>query len=159
MSPDPCCEYRDRFLFEKAFPCLFPGGTGGFGSIKDSSLKLTDWLAKTMLYKDGRFGKDKMWAFCALNFFARQANQTSGGFFVDSFFKQGPQTLEELQKQVEDGNLSWLNSISYFSHRVTGSSAFWRTRRNEVFHWINYHLEKKHGPPSFFITLSCAEYH
>ena len=92
VSPDPCCEYRDKFLFEKAFPCLFPGGSGGFGSIKDSSLKLTNWLAKTMLYKDGRSGKDKMWAFCALNFFARQANQTSGGFFVDSFFKQGPAT-------------------------------------------------------------------
>jgi hypothetical protein len=159
VSPEPVCEYRERFLFEKAFPCLFPGGTGGFGSIRDPAPKLADWMAKTMLYKDGRFGKDKMWAFCALNFFARHANQNSGGFFVDTFFKQGPQTLEALQEQVADGNLSWLSSICYFSHRVTGSSAYWRARRNEVFSWINYHLEQKHGPPSFFITLSCAEYH
>jgi hypothetical protein len=159
VSPDPVCEYRERYLFEKAFPWLFPGGTGGFGSFKEPAPSLADWLAKTMLYKDGRFGKDKMWAFCALNYFARQSNQISGGFFVDTFFKQGPQTLDALQEQVADGNFSWLGSISYFSHRVTGSSAYWRARRNEVFAWINYHLEQNHGPPSFFITLSCAEYH
>ena len=25
--------------------------------------------------------------------------------------------------------------------------------------WISHHVEQNHGPPSFFITLSCAEYH
>ena len=43
--------------------------------------------------------------------------------------------------------------------KVTGSAAYWRARRNEVHAWISYHLEQNHGPPSFFITLSCAEYH
>ena len=52
-----------------------------------------------------------------------------------------------------------MSSIAYYSYRVTGSSAYWRARRNEVFTWINYHLENHHGPPTFFITLSCAEYH
>lgn len=159
VSCDPICEYTERFLFEKAFPCLFPGGTGGYGSIKEPKPKLNEWMMKTMLYKDGRFATDKMWAFCALNFAARHTNQTSGGFFVDTFFKQGPQTLDVLKEKLAEGDLSWLHSISYFSHRVTGSSAYWRARRSDVFSWINYHLEQKHGPPSFFITLSCAEYH
>jgi len=159
VSPDPICEYTERHLFEKAFPWLFPGGTGGYESIKEPKPNLADWMEKTILYNDGRFAKDKMWAFCAVNFFARHTNQTSGGFFVETFFKQGPKTLEDLQDQLAEGNMSWLNSISYFSHRVTGSTAYWRARRNEVFSWINYHLEQGHGPPSFFITLSCAEYH
>ena len=28
----------------------------------------------------------------------------------------------------------------------------------ELNSWINYHLEHKNGPPTLFITLSCAEY-
>ena len=159
VSPEPICEYTERSLFERAFPCLFPGGIGGYSHQSNSKLSLADWIEKTMLYKDCRFARDKMWAFCALNYLARHINQSSGGFFVQSFFKNGPQSLSELQKQLNDGNYSWLNSIAYFSFRVTGSSAYWRTRRSEVFAWINYHLEQKHGPPSFFITLSCAEYH
>jgi hypothetical protein len=27
-----------------------------------------------------------------------------------------------------------------------------------VYTWINHHIEAGHGPPTFFITLSCAEY-
>ena len=27
-----------------------------------------------------------------------------------------------------------------------------------MYAWINHHIEAKHGPPNFFITLSCAEY-
>jgi hypothetical protein len=159
VSPDPVSEYTEQYLFEKAFPWLFPGGCGGYDSMKNPKPTLAEWMRKTILYEDGRFSRDKMWSFCALNYFARQSNQKSGSFFVQSFFKQGPKTLEELQDQVSSGNMSWINSISYFSSRVTGSSSYWRARRNEVFSWINYHLEQKHGPPSFFITLSCAEYH
>jgi hypothetical protein len=159
VSPEPICEWTERKIFEKAFPWLFPGGVGGFGKSLIIKQNLADWMAKTLLYEDCRFARDKMWAFCALNYLARHTNQNSGGFFVESFFKQGPKTLEELQEQVSSGNLSWLNSISYFSMRVTGSAAYWRARKNEVFAWINHHLEEKHGPPSFFITLSCAEYH
>ena len=159
VSPHPVCEYSEPYLFEKAFPWLFPGGTGGYSSTLGSKPSLAEWMQKTLLYKDGRFSKDKMWAFCALNFLTRHMNQSSGGFFVDTFFKNGPKTLEELQEQISQGHKSWLNSISYYSFRVTGSSAYWRSRRTEVFAWINHHLERNHGPPSFFITLSCAEYH
>ena len=66
--------------------------------------------------------------------------------------------MDALQDQVQNGNLEWLNRISYYSQRVTGSNAYWRAKRREVFSWINYHVEKKNGLPSLFITLSCAEY-
>ena len=78
---------------------------------------------------------------------------------MNSFYKQGPKTLYELQEQVSNGNLSWLHRISYYSNRVTGSSAYWRAKRQEAFSWINFHLGHGNGVPSFFITLSCAEYH
>ena len=48
---------------------------------------------------------------------------------------------------------------SHYGNRVIGSSAHWRNKKKEVHSWINYNIEKGHGMPSFFITLSCAEYH
>jgi hypothetical protein len=159
VSAEPVCEYSENHLFEYAFPWLFPGGTGGYLSGPNPKPLLKVWLKKTLQYSDGRFDNDRLWAFFALNFSTRHSNSGSGSFFVKSFFKNGPQTLEELQEQVAAGQLQWLDRISYYSGCVVGSSGYWRTRRREVFAWINYHLEKGNGVPTFFITLSCAEYH
>ena len=159
VSPEPISEYNEKNLFAYAFPWLFPGGTGGYLSGPNPKPHLKDWLKKMSHYKDGRFDHDRLWSFFALNFATRHNNQSSGNFFVKSFFQNGPQTLEELQEQVSGGHLEWLDRICYFSQCVPGSSAYWRSRRREVFAWINYHVQKGNGTPTFFITLSCAEYH
>ena len=111
-----------------------------------------------LYYQDGRFAKDRIWCFFALDFATRRKNQTQGGFFVDGFFKEGPKTLDELQEEIENGNTRWIDRICYFSGRVAGSADYWRAKRAEVYTWINHHIEAGHGPPNFFITLSCAEY-
>jgi hypothetical protein len=159
VSAEPVCEYSEKHLMEYAFPWLFPGGVGGYMSSRNTKPLLKDWLKKMCQYRDGRFDNDRLWAFFALNFSTRHHNSGSGNFFVKSFFKNGPRTLEQLQEQVARGELEWLHRISYFSSCVPGSSGYWRARRREVFAWINYHMEKGNGVPTFFITLSCAEYH
>jgi hypothetical protein len=148
----------DQRLFVKAFPWLFPGGIGDYHDHQQHQLTVNEWMQRCALYVDGRFAMDKMWGFYALNWATRKKNQTSGGYFVDKFFCEGPASLDALKKEIEDGDMTWVNKISYYSQRVVGSPAFWRAKRNEVYTWINYHIDKKHGPPTFFITLSCAEY-
>ena len=96
--------------------------------------------------------------FFALEFATRKKNQISGGFFVDGFFKEGPKSLEETQAEIADGNTQWLERLCYYSQNVSGSPGYWRAKRAEVYTWINHHIEAGHGPPTFFITLSCAEY-
>lgn len=157
VAADPVSESEGIFL--KVFPWLFPGGKGDFSDLVDKKVTLQEWAKNLLYYEDGRFAKDKIWPFYALNFLTRKQNLKTGGFFVDGFFKNGPQSLEELQERVDKGDTSWVDSISYFSKQVHGSSAFWRARRHEVFSWVNHHLERGNGAPSFFITLSCAEYH
>jgi Helitron helicase-like domain at N-terminus len=159
VSPDPVCEYSEMYLMEYAFPWLFPGGSGGYMSGRNPKPNLKVWLKMMTLYMDGRFDHDRLWAFFALNYYTRHQNQSSGGFYVKTFFENGPKTLEQIQKQISEGHLEWLDRITYFSQCVTGSSAYWRARRREVFAWISYHVEKGNGVPTFFITLSCAEYH
>ena len=66
--------------------------------------------------------------------------------------------MDELQEEIKNGNIGWIDRLCYFSGRVAGSADYWRAKRAEVYTWINHHIEAGHGPPNFFITLSCAEY-
>ena len=84
VSPDPVSEYdEDANLFPKAFPWLFPGGTGDFFQYREEALTASNWIKRMVLYVDGRFAKDKMWGFFALNFASRRKNQNDGAFFVN----------------------------------------------------------------------------
>ena len=160
VSSDPVNEFDETSkLFCKAFPWLFPGGVGDaydYSEIKEST---DDWLKRLLYYHDGRFAADKMWGFYALNFTYRKKNCDSGAYFVNGFYENGPQTLDELKEEILQGNLSWVDRLAYFSLHVKGSPGYWRTKRSEVYSWINHHIEVGNGPPSFFITLSCAEHY
>jgi hypothetical protein len=123
VSPDPVSEYTEIYLFEKAFPCLFPGGTGGYGSIPKPKPTLSDWMSKTLLYKDGRFGHDRMWAFCALNFLSRHTNQTSGGFLLILFINKDQKHWKHYRRkfQMESQDGSTVSHISHFGLQVQPS--------------------------------------
>ena len=67
--------------------------------------------------------------------------------------------MKTIQQELQQGNTKWLDKITYFSKHVPGSAAYWRQKRDEVYNWISHHIEKGNGPPNFFLTLSCVEYH
>jgi hypothetical protein len=158
-DPKPVSEYdTNSGLFPKAFPWLFPGGRGDFYQFRKTKLTVTDWVKNLVLYEDGRFAKDKMFGFYVLNYATRKKNQTSGGYFVDGFFKEGPKNLEDLKAKIQSGDTSWIDRICYYSKLVSGSAGYWRSKRAELYSWIQHHVEAGHGPPTFFMTFSCAEY-
>ena len=159
INPTPVSEYdTNSGLFPKAFPWLFPGGRGDFNQFRNTKLTISDWAKNLVLYEDGRFAKDKMWGFYVLNYATRKKNQTSGGYFIDSFFKEGPKNLEDLKAKIQNGDTSWIDRICYYSKLVVGSAGYWRYKRAELYSWIQHHVEAEHGPPTFFMTFSCAEY-
>jgi hypothetical protein len=159
VSPDAINEFNhEESLFCKAFPWLFPGGVGDFNDYRERNFSETEWAKRLLQYEDGRFAKDKMWSFFVLNFTTRRRNQTSGRFFVDGFHKNSPESVEELQERISGGDTSFINHLTYYSQKVRGGSGFWRSKRAELYSWINYHVKHGHGMPNFFITLSCAEY-
>ncbi len=47
--------------------------------------------------------------------------------------------------------------LRYFARNIKGSYNYWRSKTDDLEHWINHHVVIGHGPPTFFITLSCAE--
>ena len=149
----------DLEIFSLGFPWLFPGGTGDFKALTRYPVSFEIWMKTLLRFEDMRFSQDKMFVFYALNYMQRRKSDEQGSFYVQSFFKDGPQNLQELKQDIEEGNLHWIEKLCYFSQCMHGSAAFWRQKRAEVYSWIEYHVRQGHGPPDLFITLSCAEYH
>jgi hypothetical protein len=152
-------EFDNEPIFCKAFPWLFPGGVGDITQKSDEFIDISKWMRKLMLYEDGRFAEDKMFCFFVLNYYQRHQNNVQGAFYVTHFDKNGPQNIQDLKDEIQKGKTFWIDKLLYFGSKVTGSPSYWRERRQEVYSWINYHLSEGNGPPTFFLTLSCAEYH
>ena len=160
VSEEPVDEYDEsERLFCKAFPWIFPGGVGDINSMHMEPIDLDQWVRNLLLFEDGRFARDKMWCFFTLNYSQRKNVMKQGSYFVNSFYKDGPSTLGDLQEAIRTGHTGWIDRITYFGFRVAGSAGYWRQKRQEVYSWINHHVHLGHGAPSLFITLSCAEYY
>ncbi len=160
VSEEPVDEYdENERIFCKAFPWLYPGGVGDINSMHKEPIELDQWIRHLLLYEDGRFARDKMWCFFTLNYSQRKNVMNQGSYFVNSFYKDGPSSLGDLQDAIRSGHTGWIDRITYFGFRVSGSAGYWRQKRQEVYSWINHHVHLGHGAPSLFITLSCAEYY
>lgn len=151
----PVNEFGDKRIFALAFPWLFPGGEG---DVKDFPGTISTWGKQLLYYEDGRFARDRVFTFFALNYIVRHRNHSSGRFFVNQFHRNCPDTLEELKEEIERGDSSFVSCLTYYNKRITGSSPFWHEKRQQLYSWINHHVEAGNGAPTYFITLSCAEY-
>jgi hypothetical protein len=60
---------------------------------------------------------------------------------------------------LKSGDDSFANRLNYFSRNIKGSTPFWHAKRQEVYTWINHHVEKGNGAPNYFMTLSCGEHY
>jgi hypothetical protein len=70
-----------------------------------------------------------------------------------------PDTLEELQEQIRNGDYRYINHLNFYNKRIRGSNPYWRQEKSKLYTWINYHIKEGNGAPMFFITLSCAEHY
>ena len=65
--------------------------------------------------------------------------------------------MEQLKQQLRNKNTKYISMLRYFARNIKGSDNFWRSKTEDLKHWINHHIARGNGPPTFFITLSCAE--
>ena len=162
ISDTPINEFEEPLLFANSYPWLFPGGLGDksqsfCGKNKDIDVKL--WIQILMRWHDGRFMRDDMFSFHLHNFRQRQMNNTSGLVFVKHFINDSKITVDQIKEQISSGDKTFISKIQYFAgSKIRGSDPFWRSVKHEVDEWISYHLDRGDGPPTLFLTFSCAEY-
>lgn len=150
-------------IFVNAYPWLFPGGIGDIydnkrGKVRDVSL----WAKHLIRYHDGRFLNDQMFTLYVFNVRQRHMNNTKGNFFYTNKHFLGakdrpPPTVEELKDQVHNGDFTNINKLRYLARGIRGCDSFWRAKTEELESWIDYHISRGHGPPTLFMTFSCAE--
>ena len=147
-------------IFVNAYPWLFPGGIGDTYDKRRGKVKcLYEWAKHLMHYHDGRFLNDQMLVLYIFNMLQRHKNNSQGNYFYksDNFLGRNPPTVEQLQEQMRQGDFSYLGKLKYLATNIRGCDSFWRGKTSELESWIDYHIGRGHGPPTHFITLSCAE--
>ena len=147
-------------IMVNTYPWLFPGGIGDIWDNDRGKIPVKEWGQHLIRYHDGRFIKDQLFTLYLFNTMARHINNSQGSYFFNSenyYLSNDPPTLEELKQQLDNGNDSFVSMLQYHAHNIRGSDSFWRSKSKELEYWINHHLGAGHGPPTFFITLSCAE--
>ena len=159
FSDKAISEYGEKKIFCMLFPWLYPGGNGDYMEERDFKLSPKEWSQIQLFLKDGRFTKDKLWCFYTLNYRERRRNMDQGHWFVNYFLKENINNIEELQNKISLNESKFIPKLQYFSRMVAGSDAYWREKRGELVSWMSHHIYSGNGAPSFFITLSCAEYH
>ena len=142
-----------------SYPWLFPGGVGDIYDLERGQIPIKEWGQHLLRYYDGRFLEDPLFGLFLYNTIQRHTNNSKGNFFFksDRFIGKNPPTVQELKKQLEKKNTRYIQMLRNFSRNIKGSDNFWRSRTEDLQHWIIHHVARGHGPPTFFITLSCAE--
>jgi len=159
IDEEPIDEYNTPGMLADAYPWLFPGGVGDISGRQYDKTLLNYWAGILLHYEDGRFMRDKVFSFHLYNIMQRHANNKAAYYFVQSYISDDAVTVEQIKEQVEKGNTAFVGKLQNFAAgKIRGSDSFWRSKKNELESWLSYHLEAGHGPPTLFMTLSCAEF-
>lgn len=160
VDEKPIDEYTEPNVFADAYPWLFPGGFGDAASeLGDKKTQALDWTRILIRYRDGRFMRDPVFSFHLLNYVQRHANNKEAVFFTKNYLGAKKITVEDLKEEIARDNLDFVHKIqSYAGQKIRGSDAWWRNRKHELDTWIAHHLQDKNGPPTMFMTFSCAEF-
>jgi hypothetical protein len=93
------------------------------------------------------------------NTIQRHSSNSESNFFLasDRLIGRNPPTVQEVQRQLQLKDTCYINMLRYFAQNIKGSNSYWHSRSDNLEQWINHHVSRGHGPPTFFITFSCAK--
>lgn len=143
----------DKNLDLMCFPDLYPMGRNGkhestrFARITDS-----DFRVSRLLNMNGRFRRNQQYLFHLL-FDCDIKNLSSSISHMLRQCKSGARTVADIVKQIDSGDRQLESNLSSLFGNIRGTREYWYARQGE----INC-MMKEFGPPTWFLTLSCAEY-
>lgn len=128
--------------------------------MKRGAWSVKEWGKHLLRYYDGRFINDQFFTMFVHNTIQRHVNNSEGHFFFNSdrFIGKNPPSIETLKRRLANGDIKFIQMLQYFAREIKGSDNYWRSRTEDLQHWIQHHIARGRGPPTFFITLSCAEF-
>ncbi len=151
-------------MYNLLYPWLFPGGIvivydevrGRLNQMYglDKSLKM--WVQHLLRYYDWQFQQCQLFTLYVLNAIQRQENNKKGSYFYSdkNCYVNNSPFLEDLKYQIRNRIFTFISKLCYYSQAICGTDSYWRKK---LFSWIDFHVSRRHGPPTHFITHTCTE--
>ena len=143
---------RQKFLDVLCFPTLFP--TGKYGEFHPRSVKLTfsEYLKSRLMNNDSRFRKNPEFVFFYL--FQKEMRELSAGIYnVLNSTRKRHLSVKQFVDGINSSDAGIEANLSTVLQSVRGTKQFWFLKKSDVMAMI-----REFGPPTLFLTFSCAEY-
>ena len=143
---------RQNHLDLLCFPTLFPTGAFGQNHQRDKKISHAEYAKSRLLNKDSRFRKNAQYVFYLL--WQKELRELSAGIYnMLKNTRQQAMTVATLLSQVNSCDEQLEANLSTMLQSVRGTKHYWFRRQSELKCII-----RDHGPPTLFLTFSCAEY-
>ncbi len=116
---------------------------------------IKEWGHHLLRYFDGWFLDDSLFGLSLYNTIQRHTNNKEGNFFFNSdrFIRKNPPTVQEVKQQLCNKDTKYISMLRHFSRNIKGGDNFWRSKTEDLKHWITHHAARGHGPSTFFCHL------
>ncbi len=135
-------------IFVNSYPWLFPGGVGDIYDMERGEVPIEEWGQHLLRYFYGWFLDDSLFGLSLYNTIQRHTNNKEGNFFFNSdrFIGENSPTVQELKKQLRNKDTKYINMLRHFSRNIKGGDNFWRSKTEDLKHWITHHVARGHYP-------------
>jgi hypothetical protein len=93
------------------FPWLYPGGNGDFNESRKVDIGGKDWARQQLLIADGRFAKDTMWCFYALNYTDHRRNTMQGQWFNNFLHSEEIPCIDSLKEKLKSNDTKFIEKL------------------------------------------------
>ena len=141
----------DENLDLMTFPLLFPRGRFGKCEIRNVKLNDAEFRISRLLNKDSRFRRNQQYLFHLLHD-SEMKSLSSSIYHMLQQSRRG-MTVDSLLNKIDSGDRELEGSLMSLFRNIRGTKQYWHARNGEV-----NCMMKNFEPPTWFVTLSCAEY-
>ena len=143
---------RQSHLDLMCFPNLFPTVRFGENHPRQVKLDFSEYVKSRLLNKDSRFRKTSQYVFRLYRSKVKR-DLNSGIYNYLKHTRYTGKSVAEIMAMVDKNDLELEGNLSTILQPVRGTNQYWYKVKGELKCMI-----REWGSPTFFLTLTCAEY-
>ena len=143
---------RQRYLDVMCFPDLFPSGHFGEYHPREVPITKSEYAKSCLLNKDSRFRKEPAYVFYLL--WQKELRELASGVY--NLLKSTGQPrlpVGQFMSRVSESDPNVEANLSTIFQQIRGTKQFWYLKASDLKCML-----REYGPPTLFLTFSCAEY-
>lgn len=144
---------QDKGLDVKTFPMLYPQGRGGLDADRTRNVRPREYFKYMLERRDLRFQQNPMWMHVA-HYYKLDRQISAGIFATTKTSVSGGMNREALLAKLAAKDEALEHEVSSMFRNIKGTSEYWDMQKGNL-----SVMDEMLGPATWYMTLSCAEYH